>query len=225
MIVDRFTNWPLVFESSNGAVGLVNHLRQIFATFGAPEELATDGGMPYTSATTQAFLEQWGFSHRLTSVANPHANARAEIAVKQVKRIMTDNTSATGSLDEDAFQKAILSYRNTPDPATGVSPAMMLFGRQVRDAIPAVIGNYIPHQTWTDLQDHREKALRKRMVLEHEKWSAHTRPLPPSRLETQSLSRTSQETTRADLRGQESSWRCCSMTSIRCAWTVADASH
>ena len=92
---------------------------------------------------------------------------------------MADNTSATGSLDEDAFQKAILSYRNTPDPATGVSPAMMLFGRQVRDAIPAVIGNYIPHQTWTDLQDHREKALRKRMVLEHEKWSAHTRPLPP----------------------------------------------
>ena len=56
---------------------------------------------------------------------------------------------------------------------------MMLFGRQVRDAIPAVIGNYIPHQTWTDLQDHREKALCKRMVLEHEKWSAHTRPLPP----------------------------------------------
>ena len=40
---------------------------------------------------------------------------------------MLDYISATGTLDEDGFQKAILAYKNTPDPSTGVLPAIMLF--------------------------------------------------------------------------------------------------
>ena len=143
VIVDRYTNWPIVFQSKGGASGLVNNLREVFATFGAPEEMTTDGGPTYTANITQKFLEDWGVKHRLTSVANPHANARAELAVKQVKRIMTDNISSSGSLNEDAFHKAILAYRNTPCPFTKASPAMLLFGRQVRDMIPAVIGKYV----------------------------------------------------------------------------------
>ena len=178
VLVDRYTNWPIVFESRHGAEGLVQELRLVFATFGAPEEITTDGGTPYTAAVTQSFLKDWGVRHRLATVANPHANARAEIAVKQVKRIMAENVSNTGALNVDAFQKSMLTYRNTPDPTTGVSPAMMLFGRQVRDMIPAVLGNYVPNRTWTELLDHREKALRKRETAGHERWEEHSRRLP-----------------------------------------------
>ena len=49
---------------------------------------------------------------------------------------MAENVSTTGSLDEDALAKAILAYRNTPCPFTRASPAMLLFGRPVRDMIP-----------------------------------------------------------------------------------------
>ena len=178
VLVNRFTNWPIVFESKGGAPGLVNELRKVFSTFGAPMEIATDGGTTYTAEVTQKFFSDWGVSHRLTSVANPHANARAELAVKQVKRMMTDNVSASGSLNEDAFQKAILAYRNTPCPFTRASPATLLFGRQVRDMIPAVVGNYTPHPSWTEMMDHRERALRERVVRGHEAWSEHTRKLP-----------------------------------------------
>ena len=131
VVVDRYSNWLIVFESRGGAPRLVNELRQVFATFGAPTEITTYGGPTYTAEVTQKFLQDWGVKHRLTSVANPHANARTELAVKQVKRIMVENVSATGSLNIDTFQKAMLAYRNMPCPFTKGSPAMMLFGRPV----------------------------------------------------------------------------------------------
>ncbi len=81
----------------------------------------------------------------MSSVAFPHSNCRAEIGVKTVKRLITGNTGTDGSLDIDQFQKAILQYRNTPDPTTKTSPAMCVFGRPTKDLIPILPGKYAPN--------------------------------------------------------------------------------
>ena len=182
VIVDRYSNWPMVFRSEGGADGLVKRLRESFVTFGVPEELTSDGGPQFTAGKTQQFLKSWGVTHRLSSVANPHANCRAEIAVKTVKRMLMDNTSPSGSLDVDKFQKAILIYRNSIDPETKASPALVVFGRPIRDPIPVPMGRYCPHPTWKETLAHREQALAKRHAREHEKWQQHTQPLPPLRV-------------------------------------------
>lgn len=178
VIVDRYSNWPMVYKSESGAEGLVKRLRETFVTFGIPEELTSDGGPQFTAGKTQEFLKAWGVRHRLSSVANPHANCRAEIAVKTVKRMLVDNISAVGSLDVDKFQRALLMYRNSIDPETKASPALILFGRPIRDAIPILMGRYSPHETWTELMSHREMALAKRHSREHERWNEHTHHLP-----------------------------------------------
>ena len=182
VVVDRYSNWPMVFRSENGAEGLVKRLREVFVTFGVPEELTSDGGTQFTAGKTQEFLRSWGVRHRLTSVANPHANCRAEIAVKTIKRMLMDNTSPGGSIDIDKFQKAMLVYRNSVDPDTKASPALIVFGRPIRDPIPIPMGRYCPHSTWRELLTHREQALAKRHSREHEKWVEHTRALPPLKI-------------------------------------------
>nr|XP_039263276.1 uncharacterized protein K02A2.6-like [Styela clava] len=103
VIVDRYSNWPMVFRSESGAHGLVKRLRESFVTFGIPEEMTSDGGPQFTSGITQEFLKSWGVRHRITSVANPHANCRAELGVKTVKRMLADNVGPSGSLDVDKF--------------------------------------------------------------------------------------------------------------------------
>ena len=117
--------------------------------------------------------------HRLSSVAFPHSNCRAEVGVKTVKRLITGNIGKDGAINIDAFQAAILQYRNTPDPITKISPAMCLFGRPVKDLIPILPGKYSPHTTWKESLDLREEALRHRHIQQQEKWSEHTKPLPP----------------------------------------------
>ena len=179
VLVDRYSNWPIVFQEPGRAENLINRLRDIFQTFGVPEELTSDGGPQFTAGITEEFLKSWGVHHRITSVSNPHANSRAEIAVKTVKRMLQSNTSAVGTLNVDAFQRAMLIYRNSIDPETKASPAMVLFGRPLRDPIPAPLGRYCPHQTWQETIANREKALAIRHSREREKWSEHTRDLKP----------------------------------------------
>ena len=177
--VDRYSNWPVVERSQDGAKGLVNSLWRAVVTYGIPEELASDGRPEFQSNTLQGFLCTWGVHHRLSSVAFPHSNCRAKIGVKIMKWIFPNNAGPSGELDMDAVQRAILQYRNTPDPATRLSPAMIVFGRPIRDFIPILPGRYQPHTTWEETLTAHEEALRNRHMHAHEQWSEHTKRLPP----------------------------------------------
>ena len=70
---------------------------------------------------------------------------------------------------------------NTPDPQTGLSPAMCLFGRPIKDFIPILPGRYEPHPTWIDTLNRREEALRTRHMASCRTvaWTQHTKQLPP----------------------------------------------
>ena len=67
-------------------------------------------------------------------------------------------------LDTAKLVKGLLQLRNMPDPDTGLSPAEMLLGRQMRDFIPAKPKPYINsskdfQEVWKSVADWRELAL------------------------------------------------------------------
>ena len=150
-------------------------LRDMFTTYGIAEELSTDGGTEYMSGEVQKVLKAYGLHHRVSSVGNPHSNQRAEAGVKSMKRLLRGNVGPSGSLDNDAFARAILQYRNTPLQSTGLSPAIALFGRPLRDFIPIKQKTYLPSPQWSRKLEEREKKLKKSYDKEKLKWSEHAR--------------------------------------------------
>ena len=102
--------------------------------------------------------------------------------MKTLKRLLIGSTGPSGPLNTDTFQRAMLAYTNTPDhPVSRVSPPPpeIIFGRRIRDFIPAPPTQYLPHWTWRETLEAREDALRVRHMRAHERLSEHTRVLPP----------------------------------------------
>jgi hypothetical protein len=172
VIVDIYSNWPIVGRTSGGAPGLIDCLRRTFVTYGIPDKLSSDGGPEFTTSATRRFLRTWGVHHRISSVAFPHSNCRVEVS-RLLKRLINDNTGASGRLDTDAFQRDVRQHRNTPDKDTKVSPAMYVLADlsylvAIDHTTHAVIPLFV-----------REDALRNHHMKAAERLTEHTKQLPP----------------------------------------------
>ena len=99
--------------------------------------------------------------------------------MKSAKRLVMENLGPRGSLDTDRFARALLAHRNNPDPETGVSPAQVIFGRELRDHLPALVSRYQPRQEWRLEADLRERALAKRHGRMEQRLKHGARALPP----------------------------------------------
>ena len=189
---DRLSGWfevqkVSVGTSEAGAEGLCKALRRLMVTFGVPVEVSSDGGPEFVATETADFFKRWGIRHRLSSVCLPSSNGRAELAVKTAKRLLMGNISSNGKLDTDSLARALLTYRNTPDPSCKLSPAQILLGRPLRDALPCinkdlmVFNNECIHPEWRKAWKLKEDALRTRYAKSIENLSEHSQPLTPLR--------------------------------------------
>ena len=85
---DRLTGWLILYHIKPGqavASRLISICRQIFQAYSAPKELITDGGLPFSTYSFQQFLKYWAVKQRISSVAYPQSNGRAELVVKIAK--------------------------------------------------------------------------------------------------------------------------------------------
>ena len=148
VVADRYSGWFSVYQCGKGtydADALIDVLKGHFGCFGVCTEFSNDFGPQFASLKFSKFLQQYGVKHRISSSYNPHSNTRAELAVKSAKRLMRDCVKADGSFD-DRFYQGVLQYRNTPQQDVRLSPAQIVFGRQIKDFIPVVGNKYEPQQ-------------------------------------------------------------------------------
>ena len=189
VIGDRLSGWSEVYSTPSGtawsgARGLISCLRSFMATFGAPEELASDGGPEFMASMTKEFLKKWGIRPRVSSAYHPQSNGRAEVAVKTAKRLLRSNIDRNGSLNTDNFLRALLQLRNTPDPDCDLSPAQIIFGRPIRDSLAFVnrlekFSNPHIRPMWREAWASKEDALRTRFTKSSEILNKNATPLPP----------------------------------------------
>ena len=189
VVVDKFSGWLIIFHFRNSLLSkhIVESLQRVFRTYGTPTKLYSDGGLVFTSSETQEFLQRWGVKHVISSARYSQANGRAELAVKTAKRILHENVTSSGSLETEAASKALLQYRNTPIQGLGLSPAQVLFHRNLRDSLPARPTWLRPHGQWILAAKNREAAFARRNANTAERYNAFTRDLSPLSIGTEVL--------------------------------------
>ena len=216
VLVDRFSGWPIVLQASSGATGLIQVLRETFATFGIPATLTTDGGPEFTAHATRVLLTSWGVHHRISSAYHPHANNRTETGVKTVKRLIAGNTDSGGTLKSAFFKALLIAPAQTHGchrPCASLAdqseicylPSQHDFNSRPRTVRPSTRGrqHYRSANTWA-----------------RNAGQSTPRASPPSNAETEYWCKTRQGTTQPN--GTAQAWwsRSCSTTSIRWGWTA-----
>ena len=88
-----------------------------------------------------------------------------------------ENTEPSGELNRDAYCRAMLQYRNSPLQDVRLSPAQIIFGRQIKDFIPVLPGKYQPRQEWGFVQEDRDRALARRLQADGSRLERDTRQL------------------------------------------------
>ena len=154
-------------------------LHQYSTHFGIPEILSSDGASGFTSAEMTAFCSRWGITQRISSAHYARSNKCAEVAVKSAKQLIQDNLTPNGDLDCERFARVLLMHRKSPDQSTGVSPAQIVMGCQLRDRLPSPLGSFAPHHTWKTAASSREQSYLIRHYKKAESLSKGTAPLSP----------------------------------------------
>ena len=169
VVVDYFSRFPEVIQlKSTTSSSVINALKTIFARHGIPDKLVSDNGPQFNSTEFADFAATYGFSHITSSPHYPQGNGQAERMVKTVKKLLKRSS--------DKYL-ALLSYRTTPLPWCGRSPAELCLGRRLRTDIPQTKKSLIPE--WSYLCKFREDdKLFKQSQKKYFNKRHRTRPLP-----------------------------------------------
>jgi len=113
----------------------IGSLERIFCFHGLPQALETDNGPQFTSEEFGTFLKANGIQHRTSTPLWPQANGEVECQNRSLLKTLKIAQAEKKDLKVD-MRKFLATYRTTPHSSTGVSPAKLLFNREIRPKIP-----------------------------------------------------------------------------------------
>ena len=152
VIVDAYTKWIDVHVSSGSTSTItISALRNCFSTHGLPDVIVSDSATCFTSDEFKHFCHMNGIHHITSAPHHPSSNGMAERAVEVIKeglKRMEDGDLRT------KLNRFLFHYRVTPHSTTGIAPAELLMGRQLKTRMHLVSPNL---RAKVELQQHRQK--------------------------------------------------------------------
>lgn len=130
VVVDHYSFYPEVISvPTTSAPVAIKFLKSLFARHGIPKTMRADN-MPFGSEEMRQFSIAWEFEIKPSSPEYPKSNGLAEKGVQVIKNLIKKSMDS----GED-INFALLAFRSAPNEF-GLSPAQLLFGRQIKSRIP-----------------------------------------------------------------------------------------
>lgn len=157
VLIDYFSRFvEVIIMKEISAKNTIQALHETFCRYGIPESIKSDNGPQFVSESLQSFCTEFGIELRKTTPYWPQANGEVERANKSLKkRLQISQESSKVDWKWD-LRMYLLMYNSTPHSTTGVAPSALMFGRVLRDKLPAFPVN--PGKSIEEIQDaDREK--------------------------------------------------------------------
>ena len=103
--------------------------KHIFARFGVPRALISDGGTHFRNRWLDAVLVRYGVHHKVSTPYHPQANGQVEVSNRELKHVLETTVKHTQKDWASKLEDALWVCRTAYKMPIGMSPFQLLYGK------------------------------------------------------------------------------------------------
>ncbi|XP_058192168.1 uncharacterized protein LOC131309568 [Rhododendron vialii] len=131
LAVDYVSKWveAIPTKTSDHKVVLEFLKENILSRFGTPKAIISDQGSHFCNRPFEALMKKYGITHKVSTAYHPQTNGQAELANREVKRILEKTVNPNRKDWSLCLTDALWAYRTAYKTVLGALPCRLVYGK------------------------------------------------------------------------------------------------